>query len=219
MPDRGFSMEMSTFLRRLIPGRCWSLLRTFALPCAFLTMPALGALPGDHDKSPDGIEMGLVDPSKAPNATEWRRFMEMPAREIEALWYSNAHRGNTLASWDWKWRLGWVRVCAVPSGTRPGFCGQLLESGLQDKALVVRAEAAGAIGTTMEGSMDAALSRKLLATLRDRRNTRGGVPVMVQKRALYSIFKIGHSDSLKEAAAIAARTPELKAYWEKLTST
>ncbi|MEY4629929.1 MAG: hypothetical protein RIQ81_49 [Pseudomonadota bacterium] len=216
-------MKFTSLMRRQDQRRrCWPT-QAFLLSCAIASVTAHGAVPAAQDNlatnSHEAFEKPSFDPGSAPNASEWRRFMEMPTKEIEALWYSNAHRGNTLASWDWKWRLGWVRICAAPSGGRPEFCSKILENGLQDKALVVRAEAAGAIGTAMEGSMDAPASRKLLATLRDRRNLRSGVPVMVQKRALYSIFKIGHSDSIKEAAAIAGSTPELKTYWEKLTST
>jgi hypothetical protein len=184
------------------------------------SLTAKGATPPERrsERAKESAELTL-DPAKAPSPVEWRRFMEMPVKEIEALWLSNAHRGNHLAAWDWKWRLGWVRVCAGENSNRLEFCQSLLEGALDDKALVVRAESAAAIGTILEGSKDPSASRKLLTTLRDEKNTRRGTPVMVQKRALYSILKIGHPDSIKEAGQLAAMHPDLKSYWEKLTST
>ena len=186
--------------------------------CASFLAQAATAPVKKNDRG-QGTEETLLDPAKAPTPAEWRRFMEMPAGEAEALWLASAHRGTTLAAWDWKWRLGWVRTCSGENALKLDFCRGLLENALEDKALVVRAESAAALGSAFEGSMDVTASRKLLGALRDGRNLRSGTPVMVQKRALYSILKIGHADSVKEAGKVAERHPELKSYWEKLTST
>ena len=165
------------------------------------------------------VPTALLDPRKAPGKREWSRFMDLSRDEAEALWNDQSHKGTRLADWDWKWRLGWIKLCAAKSLNQPQFCNSVLEAGLEDKALVVRAESASAIGQSNEGSMDPVASRKLIAMLEDPRNRRGKTPVMVQKRALYALLKIGHADFTRQAAAIAAKDPALKAYWAKLSSS
>ena len=154
------------------------------------------------------------EPRRPPAKLEWIRFMDLSGNEAESLWNDQLHKGTKLADWDWKWRLGWIGLCR--KGNKPAFCSTVLADGLADKALVVRAESASAMGKSHAASMDPEASRKLLAMLDDPRNRRGKTPVMVQKRALYALHQIGHAESNKAAAAIAAKDPVLKEYWSKL---
>ena len=169
-------------------------------------------------KANSEVPPSLLDPRKPPGKIEWSRFMDLSRQEAEALWNDQSHKGTRLADWDWKWRLGWVKLCASKNPGQPGFCNTVLEDGLDDKALVVRAESASALGQSKDGTMDPVASRKLLAMLEDPRNRRGKTPVMVQKRALYSLLKIGHAEFARKAAAIAGKDPALKAYWSKITA-
>ena len=155
-------------------------------------------------------------PHKAPEGVEWSRFMELSIKEAEALWNDQAHKGVRFAGWNWKWRLAWVKLCALNPKAGAKFCDEILDEALTDKALVVRAEAASAIGDLKEGSMDPVASRKLLAVLRDPRNRRNDVPVMAQKRAMYSLVKIGHADSIRAADEVVSRDSALRLYWNKL---
>ncbi len=164
------------------------------------------------------VETGFA-PHKAPERLEWSRFMELSPREAESLWNDQAHKGVRFADWNWKWRLAWVKLCATTRKPGTRFCDEVMDGALDDKALVVRAEAASAIGDMKEGSMDPVASRKLLAVLKDPRNRRNDVPVMAQKRAMYSLVKIGHADSVRAADEIVSRDSTLKSYWNKLKAT
>lgn len=159
-------------------------------------------------------------PARAPEKVEWARFMELPMKEAETLWNEQTFKGTSLAGWNWKWRLAWVRLCAANpgQGTAPSFCDSIIDQASEDKALVVRAEAASAIGQIKDGTMDPVAARKLLAMMKDPRNRRNQVPVMVQKRALYSLVKIGHADSVKAAGQFAAKDPTLRDYWTRLNA-
>ena len=158
-------------------------------------------------------------PQKAPERIEWSRFMEMSTKEAEALWNDQAYRGTHFADWNWKWRLAWVKLCAANPKSSARFCDNILDEALADKALVVRAEAASTIGTLYEGTMDPVSSRKLLSVLKDPRNRRNDVPVMAQRRAMYSIMKIGHADSIRAAGEAVAKDATLKNYWAKLNAS
>ncbi len=169
-------------------------------------------------KANSDVPPSLLNPSKPPSKIEWSRFMDLSRQEAEALWNDQSHKGTRLANWDWKWRLGWVKLCASKNPGQPDFCSTVLDEGLDDKALVVRAETASALGQSKDGTLDPVASRKLLAMLEDPRNLRGKTPVMVQKRALYSLLKIGHAEFTRKAATIAERDPDLKAYWSKIAA-
>lgn len=164
-----------------------------------------------------------LDPRTPPTSTEWIRFMHLDLEESARLWNDHSYKGFTFPKWHWKWRLGWIRVCREASlgDSNPlkSICPTILEQAFQDRALVVRAEAVSALGQIHDGTGDARISQKLLKATSDPKNKRKNAPVMVQRRALYAIKKIGHPDFIKAAAAVANRDPALKAYWQKLNAT
>jgi HEAT repeat protein len=105
---------------------------------------------------------------------------------------------------------------AVEPAELSTICPSILDQAFTDRALVVRAEAVSTLGQIHDGSGDAGISKKLLEATTDPRNRRKNTPVMVQRRALYAIKKIGHPEYVKAAAAAAAKDPALNEYWQKL---
>ena len=153
------------------------------------------------------------DAKQAPSAADWQYFTRMPAVEREQLWNESVKTGNGLGQWSWQWRLGWIRSCEVQLWNQ---CALILKQALSDNAAVVRSTAAVTAGRIYSQTQDSAITQLLLGAARDPRNFRGGKPLFVTKRILFSLYRIGNAEGLKAAAKLVAVDQDLQSYWDKL---
>ena len=152
----------------------------------------------------------------APTKSEWQYFHKMTGTKLTELWNFQAKRGsNTVGSWAWQWRLGWVKQCTIHS--MPQICPQILKEALKDDAMVVRAEAATALGKMNRGKPNEQVIRELADAYRDTRNMRNGTPLFVCDRILEALHNIGGQTSLTTASRLAKRHPATSKYWSLLS--
>jgi hypothetical protein len=154
-------------------------------------------------------------PMAAPSTAEWQHFHQMTENKKIELWRFQSGRGVTLAQWAWQWRIGWVRQCERPESLAT-LCPGLLSAALQDKAVVVRAEAATVIGRRFEKHPNKQIVEELRTAFHDPRNRRGGEPLFVCDRILEALRSIGGRHSIDTATKLAQTMPATKAYWNKL---
>lgn len=148
-----------------------------------------------------------------PTPSDWSHFIKSPEPRRMKLWDYQVKRGKRLKDWSWGWRLGWVRTCRL---SHQVYCAEILRQALFDKALVVRAEAATQLGRRHEGSRDANTIRLLTKAFADPRNLRGGKPLFVQNRILFSLRQIGGNDAMASGRALATQHRESMVYWARL---
>lgn len=161
--------------------------------------------------SPSG---GKFDITTGPNQSDWQRFHILTDHERSELWQYHAKQKLRLKDWAWQWRLGWLRSCGF--NLREAYCDGVLLDGLQDPAMVVRAEAATQFGHAHAGSSaakDVVLLEKSYARTD---NFRNGKPLFVCQQILRALQEIGGDEALKSAQRLAAKNPHTKKYWSTL---
>ena len=149
---------------------------------------------------------------ESPKPSEWKLFMSMEMSESQKLWQYHKNRGKKITDWAWEWRLGWVRKCIL--GTDE-FCVKILQEGLRDKALVVRAETATLIGQRFASSGHKPAIELLIQSYRNPSNFRNNKPLWVQYRILEAIKRIGGPDAPGIASKLAGEHASTKSYWIK----
>jgi len=150
-----------------------------------------------------------------PSKAEWQHFNKMNPSQLRALWQFQAERGRgSLAAWAWQWRLGWIRHCALAA--KLGVCPQILDQGLIDEAMVVRAESAQVLGQLSRGRPDKALVKKLATAYSDPRNSRNGSPLFVCDRIIAALQTIGDPYAIETATKLANKHPLTAQYWSKI---
>jgi hypothetical protein len=154
--------------------------------------------------------------SKEPAKRDWQAFHKAAPAFREALWNYHQKRGIDFSRWSWGWRLGWVRACTNQPG---GYCQNIFERALADKALVVRAEAATQIGRIYDGTKNTTFSNLLVTAFRNPRNFRAGKPLFVQQRILFALHQIGNEDAARSAAKLSGRHKDLAVYWSRISQT
>jgi len=177
----------------------------FASAVALQAVPAMAA----HRPAEDGEFPIKLAPSKA----DWHTFIQATEAERRKLWGYQTSRGRHLGDWSWGWRLGWVRVCGRSEAP---YCGGVLQEALLDKAVVVRAEAASALGRLYEHTANPAVVRVLAGAYPNSRNWRHGKPLFVQQRILYALHQIGGAAALEAGAALAGQEKAAVTYWHQL---
>ena len=152
-----------------------------------------------------------VQPSKA----EWQHFNKMNQAQLSKLWQFQVGRGHkNLGDWAWQWRLGWIRQCLGES--LPKLCPDILQQGLTDEAMVVRAEAATALGVIYRGRPEERIIKNLSKSYLDPRNVRHGSPLFVCDRILAALRNIGGELADETATRLANKHPSTAAYWAKM---
>ena len=154
------------------------------------------------------------DITAGPSQSDWQRFHILTDTERTDLWQYHAKQKLRLKDWAWQWRLGWLRTCGF--NIREAYCDSVLLDGLQDAAMVVRAEAATQFAHAHVGShaaKDVALLEKSYARPD---NFRNGKPLFVCEQILRALQEIGGDQALKSAKQLAAKDPHTKKYWSML---
>ena len=150
-----------------------------------------------------------------PTKDEWQHFNKMRPGQLVALWQFQESRGNkTLGTWAWQWRLGWVRQCGQNSLAQ--ICPQILQQGLSDDAMVVRAESAHTLGLLNRGKPNKALVQSLAKSYADPRNNRNGSPLFVCDRILGALRNIGGDYAEETATRLANKHPSTALFWSKM---
>ncbi|MGE0171974.1 MAG: hypothetical protein AB7T49_04285 [Oligoflexales bacterium] len=143
-------------------------------------------------------------------------FLTTSPKTLQSVWNELAvtkDRSPSLATVGWQWRLGWIRRCL---NIDEAFCRDVLQQALEDRALVVRAEAATIMGQKFEDTKDAKILAQLERAYKNPRNLRNGKPMFIQRRILFSIHQVGGktADGLGERLARSNQTTQ--DYWRKL---
>ena len=151
----------------------------------------------------------------APSAADWRYLQHASNSELGALWAFHQGRGKTLKDWSWQWRIGWLKVCGR---VKTAFCDEILRQGMNDHAMVVRAEAATSLGEKYAGSRDKGAMDQLARAFQERKNARNGKPLLVLYRILFALNQIGGTQSDDVGKNLALGYPQTSRYWTILSS-
>lgn len=164
----------------------------------------------------EGIKLAPIenfDPRMAPSPTDWKYFNSLSPSARENMWLEAIRNGKNLGSWSWQWRLAWIYSCETEKWSA---CLEILKQALGDDAAVVRSTAAVTAGRIYSQSQDNQMTQLLLVAAKDPRNFRGGKPLFVAKRILFSLYRIGNENGLQAASKLVANNEELQSYWDKL---
>jgi hypothetical protein len=151
--------------------------------------------------------------TRSPEKKDWQTFMKMSEADHNTLWKDLRTRGLTFEKLSWEWRTGWVQVCTRRSSK---LCSHILQWALFDRALVVRAESASAMGERFAGSGHAPALRLLATAYAVQQNKKGKDPLYVQFRILHAIQQIGGTESRSLGHRLAHGSPATARYWERL---
>jgi hypothetical protein len=164
--------------------------------------------------NPLGKENLSLQIQKAPSMQDWQFFHRQSDSWRQELWLRHQKLGYKLHDWTWEWRLGWIKAC---TNIDKKWCSELIDSGLKDKAAVVRGQAAQALGRGYRSKEDLNILKTLVNAAKDERNFRNSQPLFVQMQILYAIKLLGGKDALESGEKIAAQHPSTQSYWQKLT--
>ncbi len=153
------------------------------------------------------------DWTKSPEKRDWQTFMKMSELEHNNLWSTLKRGGLVFEKLSWEWRTGWIQVCTRRSSK---LCGHILQWGLFDRALVVRAESASAMGERFAGTGHAPALRLLSTAYAVQQNKKGKDPLYVQFRILHAIQQIGGQESRTLGHKLAHSSPATARYWTRL---
>ena len=119
-----------------------------------------------------------INIKRNPDQREWQYFLRNGLELQKNIWEEQMRRGVTFADWSWGWRILWLRSCG-PSQLL--HCKKIMAAGLNDAALVVRAEAITQLGLRHQNSNDRAVLDKLAQAAREPRNFRNGKPMFIHQ--------------------------------------
>jgi hypothetical protein len=149
----------------------------------------------------------------SPEKKDWQTFMKMNESEHQALWKDLETRGLAFEKLAWEWRTGWIQACARRSTT---LCSHILQWGLFDRALVVRAESASSMGERFAGTGHPPALRLLATAYAVQQNKKGKDPLYVQFRILHAIQQIGGKEGKALGQKLATGSPATARYWTRL---
>ncbi len=167
----------------------------------------------DHPSRPSLPYANIKIP---PSTKSWREFLQATPQRQNELWSFHKGEGRSLKDWNWAWRLGWIRVCSKNSPSKLEFCEDVFREGLQDKALLVRAETASAVQKVYTGSGNVKHLDGLKATFSMPSNWRNGSPLFVQKRVLSALHSIGGDKANTLGNELSKSHPEFERFWHSL---
>lgn len=151
----------------------------------------------------------------SPSTQDWRSFFKASPENQAKYWQSLEKSKTSFESIAWEWRLGFVRVCA---SSQEAWCGRVLQMGLFDRALVVRAEAASRLGERFAGTGHPGTLRLLSTAFAVQQNRRGDRPLYIQYRILHAIRQIGGKEGLHLGERLALSSDETSRYWQLLAT-
>ncbi len=99
------------------------------------------------------------------------------------------------------------------------ICTGIIREGLQDKALLVRAEAATELGRQYQAKPDPQVIEELKRTAENPANLRNGTPLIVHKRVLAALYYLGGESAMATADIIANTHPDSLQFWQSLKKT
>lgn len=151
---------------------------------------------------------------QSPSKKDWSAFNAMSPSEKAKEWAHINSYGLTFEQLSWEWRLGWVRACST-AGSKD--CSDIMQLGLFDKALVVRAEAATRLGERFAKTGHPPAIRLLKTAYAIQQNSRSKEPLFVQYRILAALRQIGGEG---EAAGkqLSLSNPQTSQYWSSIAS-
>ena len=150
---------------------------------------------------------------KEPKPLDWKNFFESSGLSRKQMWHKLVGEQKHFKDLHWSWRMAWVKSCTF---SNESYCLALLKEALiEDKALVVRAEAATRLGDRFEKSGNKDAVDLLSQSFKNQFNHRNNKPLFIQTRILDSIYRIGGKHGLVIATKLAETSNETRDYWKK----
>lgn len=155
---------------------------------------------------------------KSPSDESWKSFVKLPPSKKAKLWARVHEQGLSFEDMAWEWRLGWVKACST---SEEEWCSSILQHGLFDRALVVRAETAARLGDRFAGTGHKPVLRLLATAYAVKQNSKSSAqasqePLYVQYRILHAIKQIGGPTGLELGERLARGTQGTAQYWKLL---
>ncbi len=154
------------------------------------------------------------DWTKSPSTEDWQAFFKFSDLDKAKEWTRLSAKDIDFEEMSWEWKLAWVRSCTF-SSTKD--CSQIVQLGLFDKALVVRAEAATRLGQRFAGSGYRPAIRLLRTAYGIQQNIRKKEPLFVQYRILQALNKIG-GEGAEVGKQLAMNSTNMHKYWTRIAS-
>ncbi len=152
--------------------------------------------------------------TESPSTENWKAFFKMNDQDKALAWKALEKKGGTFEALSWEWKLAWVRSCTF-SSTQD--CSKIVQLGLFDKALVVRAEAATRLGQRFADSGHKPAIRLLKTAYGIQQNTRSKEPMFVQYRILQALNQIG-GEGRGVGKQLSMNSDGLHKYWSRIAS-
>ena len=157
-----------------------------------------------------------LDIKTSPSQGDWQRFQILTKPELEKIWTFHQSKNIKLSDWAWQWRLGWVRRCGGMADI--AWCNELVKDGLEDPAVVVRAEAAEQFAQIRKRTVTKSDIQVLTTAFKNPKNFRNGQPLFVCERILHALLTLEHPDARKAGKKLSDGNKKTKAYWAALTA-
>ncbi|MBC7660590.1 MAG: hypothetical protein H7249_12910 [Chitinophagaceae bacterium] len=155
-----------------------------------------------------------IDWKASPSAENWKEFFKISAEQKAQTWTNLQKEGLVFEAMSWEWKLAWVRSCTL-SSTKD--CSNIMQNGLFDKALVVRAEAATRLGQRFTNTGHAPAIRLLRTAYAVEQNSRAKEPLFVQYRILQALNEIGGEGRIV-GKELARGSESMNTYWSRIAS-
>lgn len=149
-----------------------------------------------------------------PSAENWQAFLAKSDETRLQEWARIQSSGLAFEDLSWEWRLAWVRTCSTAASS---ICGDIMQLGLFDKALVVRAESATRLGQRFAGTGHPPALRLLRTAYSIQQNSRSKEPMFVQYRILQALNQIG-GEGLAIGKHISLNSTSTSRYWTSIAS-
>ncbi len=117
-----------------------------------------------------------INIKRNPDQREWRYFLRNGVELQRNIWEEQRRQGVAFADWSWVWRILWLKSCGQ---SQQQHCQAIMAAGLNDAALVVRAEAITQLGLRHQNSHNQTVLHKLKQAAREPRNFRNGKPMFI----------------------------------------
>ncbi len=119
-----------------------------------------------------------IDIKRNPDQQEWQYFLRNGLELQKNIWEAQQRQGVAFADWSWGWRILWLKSCEQ---SQMQHCEGIMTAGLNDAALVVRAEAITQLGLRHQNSRNKAVLDKLAQAAREPRNFRNGKTMFIHQ--------------------------------------
>ena len=149
-----------------------------------------------------------------PSPEDWTAFLAKTDTARLKDWSLIKSQGLGFEDLSWEWRLGWVRTCSTASSEE---CGGIMQLGLFDKALVVRAESATRLGQRFAGTGHPPAIRLLRTAYGIQQNSRSKQPMFVQYRILQALNQIG-GEGTAIGKQLSLNSSSTMKYWTRIAS-